>query len=138
MKTIFVVDDNRINLLIAEEVLSEQYEVITMLSVAVMFHLLKEVKPDLILLDIMMPEVDGFAAIKQLKADERYSDIPVIFLTGKKDHDSEVLGFELGAVDFISKPFSAPVLQNRVKYILHMETVIHERLQKLLHERNIN
>ncbi|MCL2500824.1 MAG: response regulator [Defluviitaleaceae bacterium] len=136
MKTIFAVDDNRINLLITEEVLSDRYEVITMLSAAVMFELLEEITPDLILLDIMMPEVDGFAALKRLKEDKRYEDIPVIFLTGKKDNDAEVLAFEMGITDFISKPFSAPILLNRVKMVLHMEDIISERLKKLQNAQN--
>jgi PAS domain S-box-containing protein len=138
MKTIFVIDDNRINLLITEEVLSHQYDVITMNSASVMFSLIDKVMPDLILLDIMMPEIDGFEAIKRLKANERYRHIPVIFLTGKKDNDSEVLGFELGAVDFISKPLSAPILLNRIKYILHIEAVINERLEQLPRKRNMD
>ncbi|MCL2605148.1 MAG: response regulator [Defluviitaleaceae bacterium] len=136
MKTIFAVDDNRINLLITEEVLSNHYEVITMISASVMFELLDEVIPDLILLDIMMPDIDGFAALKRLKGDKRFAHIPVIFLTGKKDNDAEVLAFEMGVTDFMSKPFSAPILLNRVKMILHIEEIVSERLQKLLQEQN--
>ena len=136
MKTVFVVDDNRINLLIAEEVLSDHYEVITMISASVMFELLDDVVPDLILLDIMMPEIDGFEALKRLKGDARYAHVPVIFLTGKNDVETEKLGFEMGVIDFIAKPFSAPILLNRIKYILHIETVINERLEQLLREQN--
>jgi len=127
VKTIFVVDDNRTNLIVSEEALSEHYEVITMLSGALVFELLNDVVPDLILLDILMPEMDGFAVLKKLKGDDRYADIPVIFLTSKNDIDTEVLGFEMGVVDFIIKPFSKPVLLNRIKNILHMESVIRKR-----------
>jgi len=131
MKTIFVVDDNTINLLTAKEVLSDQYKVITLLSASIMFEFLDNVIPDLILLDIMMPELDGFGALKRLRADKRYAKIPVIFLTSKSDADTEALGFEMGVVDFISKPFSGPVLLNRIKAHLHMESIIHIRTEQL-------
>jgi CheY-like chemotaxis protein len=118
MKIIFVVDDNRTNLLMAEEALAGHYEVITQLSAATMFELLEEAIPDLILLDLMMPEMDGITALKLLKNDERYADIPVIFLTSKNDAKTEAHSFEIGVVDFIVKPFSGPVLRNRIKSIL--------------------
>jgi putative two-component system response regulator len=136
MKKIFVVDDNNVNLLTAKEALSKYYDVFTMPSAAVMFGLLNKVSPDLILPDIMMPEIDGFEALTKLKADERYASIPVIFLTGKNDTSAEVLGFELGVVDFISKPFSKPVLLNRIKTHLAIEEIIRERTGKLLRLQN--
>ena len=114
MKKIFVVDDNTSNLLVAEEVLSAQYEVYTLSSAAFMFNLLNNVVPDLILLDLLMPEIDGFDVLKQLKGDERYADIPVVILTSKGDAATEALGLETGAVDFIRKPFSTLVLLDRV------------------------
>jgi putative two-component system response regulator len=114
MKTIFVVDDNRSNLVMAENALSEYYEVITQISAANMFELLEELIPDLILMDIMMPDMDGITALKLLKSDMRYADIPVIFLTGKNDAEMETLSFEMGVVDYILKPFTGPILLNRV------------------------
>jgi len=131
MKTIFAVDDNRINLLTAEEALSEQYNVFTLSSASLMFELFDDVMPDLILLDILMPDISGFEALKRLKADKRYASIPVIFLTSKKDADTEALGFEMGVVDFISKPFSKPVLLNRIKTHLDIEDIINERTTML-------
>jgi len=119
MKTIFVVDDNRSNLLIAEDALSVHYEVITLISAADMFELLDDFIPDLILLDIMMPDMDGIAALKKLKNDKRYAGIPIIFLTGKNDEELKALSFELGVADFISKPFSGQVLLDRIKSVLH-------------------
>ena len=119
MKTIFVVDDTRSNLLMAEDVLSEHYEVITLISAVTMFELLEDLIPDLILLDIMMPDMDGIAALKQLKSDKRYTGIPIIFLTGKNDEEIETLSFEMGVADFILKPFSGPVLLERIKSVLH-------------------
>jgi putative two-component system response regulator len=120
MKNIFVVDDNRINLLMAEEVLSDDYNVITMISAATMYELLQDIVPDLILLDIMMPEIDGFAALKWLKENQRCEDIPVVFLTSKNDDETRALGLKMGATDFITKPFSDVDLQNRVKAITNI------------------
>ena len=117
-KTIFVVDDSGTNLSMAEEALEEQYRVITLVSAVKMFTILEKIIPDLILLDIEMPEMDGFEAIKQLKADEARAKIPVIFMTATADAANEARGRELGAVDFITKPFSKPVLLGLIeKYI---------------------
>ncbi|MCL2720520.1 MAG: response regulator [Treponema sp.] len=127
MKTIFAVDDNHVNLLIAEETLSEHYDVFTLSSASLMYDLLNDVMPDLILLDIVMPEIGGFEALKHLKSDKRYSHIPVIFLTSKNDVDTEAQGLEMGVADFISKPFSKPVLLNRIRIQLDIEEVIRER-----------
>jgi putative two-component system response regulator len=121
LKTIFIVDDNDVNLSTAEKALSKQYRVFTLPSAAAMFELLNNIMPDLILLDILMPEMDGFQAIQQLKNDARYSGIPVIFLSSRDDAKAEERGFEMGAVDFISKPFSEPVLLNRIKTHLEIE-----------------
>jgi putative two-component system response regulator len=131
MRTIFVVDDNDVNLLTAENSLTGKYRVFTLPSAAAMFELLDEVVPDLILLDILMPETNGFDAMKMLKANPGYCGIPVIFLTSRSDAATEALGFEMGAADFVSKPFSEPVLLNRIKFHLKIEDIIRERTQKL-------
>ena len=131
MKTIFVVDDSDTNLTMAEAALDEQYRVMTMPSAAKMFTLLERVKPDLILLDIEMPEMDGFEALKKLKSVEKLAVIPVMFLTGHTDAEVEVRGFEMGAVDFVTKPFSAPVLLNRIKTHLDIDEIIRERTAQL-------
>ncbi|MDR0464323.1 MAG: response regulator [Treponema sp.] len=114
MKTIFVVDDCNVNLLMADDSLSGSYNVFTLACVSTMFELLDKVIPDLILLDIMMPDIDGFEALKRLKIDNRYTKIPVILLTGKNDAAIKALGDREGAADFISKPFSAQALLNSV------------------------
>ena len=105
-KTIFVVDDNGTNLSIADAMLEDQYSVITMSSAAKMFFLLGKIRPDLILLDIEMPEMNGYEAIGVLKADDKNKDIPVIFLTAMTDADIESKCLELGAEQIILKPFS--------------------------------
>ena len=121
MKTIFIVDDNDVNLSTAEKALSKQYRAFTLPSASSMFELLNNVVPDLILLDILMPQMDGFEAMRLLKDDTRYQGIPVIFLSGRSDAATEARGFEMGAADFISKPFSEPVLLNRIKTHLEIE-----------------
>jgi CheY-like chemotaxis protein len=118
MKTIFVVDDNSTNLLMAEEVLSDHYEVITMASARTMFELLESVTPDLILLDVMMPDIDGFEALEQLKGESRYANIPVVFLTGSGGADTEARGIAMGVADFVVKPFSAQILLESVNFVL--------------------
>ena len=127
LKTIFVVDDSDTNLSMAEAVLEDQYRVMTMPSAQKMFTLLEKVIPDLILLDIEMPEMDGFDALSRLKSDSSWIVIPVMFLTGRNDAEVEARGFEMGAIDFITKPFSAPVLLNRIKTHLDIDKIIRER-----------
>ena len=131
IKTIFIVDDSDTNLSMAEAALEEQYLIMTMPSASGMFALLNKVKPDLILLDIEMPEMDGFEALQKLKSDEKLADITVMFLTGRTDEEVEVHGFEMGAIDFVTKPFSAPVLLNRVKTHLDIDELIRERTSQL-------
>ena len=114
MKTIFVVDDTDTNLVMAKDALENSYRVLTMPSAAKMFTILNKVTPDLILLDIEMPEMDGFAALEKLKQNEQTAQIPVVFLTAH----AEVRGSQLGAADFITKPFSAPALQSRVAELI--------------------
>jgi putative two-component system response regulator len=131
MKTIFIVDDSDTNLTMAEQALEEHYRVMTMPSAAKMFALLSKLIPDLILLDIEMPEMNGFEALQRLKITSALMDIPVMFLTGHNDAEMEVMGFEMGAVDFVTKPFSPPVLLNRIKTHLNIDEIIRERTAKL-------
>jgi len=130
-KTVFVVDDSDTNLSMAEEALENHYRVMTMPSAAKMFVLLEKIIPDLILLDIEMPDMDGFSALKKLKKMHGMAAIPVMFLTGRTDPEVEVNGFELGAVDFVTKPFSAPVLINRIRTHLDIDDLIRERTSQL-------
>ena len=130
-KIIFVVDDSDTNLTMAEECLEGSYDVLTIPSGAGMFKILNKMRPDLILLDIEMPEMDGFEVLARLKANEKYRDIPVIFLTANRDFRLETRGFEEGVVDFIGKPFSAPVLLNRIKLHINIADVISERTIEL-------
>jgi putative two-component system response regulator len=120
-KKIILVDDNPSNLRTGKNVLSEKYEVYTAPSAAKLFSFLNDIKPALILLDINMPEMNGYEAIKVLKAKDNTKDIPVIFLTGKTDAENELTGLDLGAIDYITKPFMPPLLLKRIEVHLLVE-----------------
>ena len=111
---IIVVDDNATNLAACKNVLKAFYEVYPVHSAAEMFELMESVRPDLVLLDVEMPEMNGYQAIKKLKSNSRFADIPVIFLTAQNDEISELEGLNLGAADYIIKPFSTPLLLRRI------------------------
>jgi len=104
-KLVMLVDDNPANLRIGKNVLSEKYIVATVPSAEKLFNLLKNNHPVVILLDIDMPEMDGYETIVALKSKPETKDIPVIFLTGMTDSSDEEKGRALGAVDYITKPF---------------------------------
>jgi putative two-component system response regulator len=115
LNTIFIIDDSDTNLATAEEALEDHYNVMTMPSAAKMFTLLEKITPNLILLDIEMPEIDGFEALEKLKINVSWANIPVIFLTGTVDASIEKRGLSMGAVDIISKPFSIPLMLEKIK-----------------------
>jgi CheY-like chemotaxis protein len=113
-KTIFVVDDSDTNLILAEEALEEVYDVYTIISAAQMFKMIEKKKPHLILLDIQMPEMDGFEAMEKLKADPELASIPVVFLTATVTAEISAKARALGAADIVAKPFTAEGLQGKV------------------------
>ena len=102
---VIYVDDVSTSLLTLKRRLSSHHEVYPADSSEVMFKALEKITPDIILLDINMPDIDGYEVLKTLKADERYAHIPVIFFTSNNDRESVVKGLSLGAVDYIIKPF---------------------------------
>ena len=119
--TIIIVDDNITNLTAGANSLTGQYNVLTAPSGQKLFVLLEKVKPALILLDIEMPEMNGYEVMKILKSKEKTAHIPVIFLTAKIDPESEVQGLNLGAVDYITKPFSRELLAKRIDLHIQLE-----------------
>ena len=120
-ETIILVDDNVTNLTVGMNSLDDVYDVFTAPSGSKLFAILDRVLPDLILLDIEMPEMDGYEVIQILKASSKTANIPVIFLTSKIDPVNEVKGLDLGAVDYITKPFSPQLLRKRVELHLLLE-----------------
>ena len=115
---IFLVDDNPVNLKIGRTILQEHYIVLTIPSGDKLMNVLGRTRPDLILLDVEMPGMNGYDVIKELKAKPETEGIPVIFLTGKTDSENERIGRSLGAVDYICKPFAPELL--REKIALHL------------------
>ena len=115
---IFVVDDDMMNLKIAQLMLNKDYEVFCLSSGEKLLELLQEKLPDLILLDVHMPEMNGFDIIRMLKGDERVKDIPVIFLTADNDKEMELKCFKEGALDYIVKPFVKDVMLQRVGRVI--------------------
>lgn len=114
--TILVVDDNKRNLQVVGNILhEEQYKVAMAINGPTALKLAAQLKPDLVLLDIMMPEMDGFEVCKKLKENDETREIPVIFLTAKVETVDVVEGFNLGGVDYITKPFKQKELLVRIK-----------------------
>ena len=130
-KTIFVVDDVHTNLQKAQEALGEHYNLLTIASGEKALKLLKTNKPDLILLDIEMPGMDGFEVLSHIKSMKEYADIPIIFLTGTSKSETESAALGMGVVDFITKPFSTPVLLNRIRVHLDIADTIKARTEDL-------
>lgn len=119
-KSILIIDDVRLNLASAKTVLQDEYELYEAVSAKEGFEILDKVIPDLILLDIVMPEMDGYEMMEELQKIRRFKRIPVIFLTAQTTPESEIKGFDLGAVDFITKPFIPTVMQRRIKTQLEL------------------
>ena len=115
MKIVFIVDDNDTNLMAAKTTLEGIYKTYALPSAGRMFNLAEKILPDIILLDIDMPEMDGFQAMEILKANDRLKSVPVIFLTAKDDPATEEKGMKMGAVAYINKPFSQPILLEKIK-----------------------
>lgn len=120
MYTILAVDDESDNLEMVEFALKDEFEVIPVKSGAMALKYLSVNIPDLILMDIRMPEMDGIELYKKIKEQKSYSDIPVIFLTSANDVETEDNCFEIGAVDFISKPFEPKIVLRRIKRTLEL------------------
>ncbi|MBF0128209.1 MAG: response regulator, partial [Magnetococcales bacterium] len=110
-KTILIVDDTPENLDILKGILSPHFRVQVATNGRLALKVAQSaVPPDLILLDVMMPEMDGYEACRLLKLNDRTSDIPVLFVTAKSEVEDEIKGFELGAADYLIKPVSPPIV----------------------------
>jgi putative two-component system response regulator len=112
---ILVVDDAPENLMVMESILSKDYSLNLFSDSGEALEYAIANPPDLILLDVMMPEIDGFELCRRLKANPKLVDIPVIFITSKNEDEYEEYGFSVGASDFIHKPINAPIVTARVK-----------------------
>jgi putative two-component system response regulator len=112
---ILVVDDAPENLMVMEAILAKDYSLKLFNDSSKALEYAFDNPPDLILLDVMMPKIDGFEVCRRLKANPKVSDVPVIFITSQTDIEDEERGFSVGASDFIHKPISAPIVTARVK-----------------------
>lgn len=112
--TILIVDDEITNIEIMNAVLEDEYEICFATSGAQALEVARRILPDLVLLDIVMPEMDGFEVCRRLKSDPLLADVPVIFTTGLDDIDDEAKGLSLGAIDYVSKPIQPVVLRARI------------------------
>lgn len=119
--TIMIVDDTEMNIDILVEELQDDYELIVAINGVEALELLQEQKPDLILLDIMMPDMDGYEVLEKIKENQDLVHIPVILLSAITDSDSKSKGFSLGAVDYVTKPFEIVEVKARVKTQLRLE-----------------
>ena len=124
-RRVIVVDDNITNLDVCKHILSRYYEVFSAPSAEAMFALLEHIIPDMILLDVDMPHMNGYEAARLLKANSDLCDIPIIFLTGLQEPHHELEGLNIGAVDYIRKPFIAPLLLRRIE--THLSLAAFER-----------
>jgi phosphoserine phosphatase RsbU/P len=132
-KTILVVDDTAINIGVISGALKDTYKTKVATSGEKALAIANgDDKPDLILLDVMMPEMDGYEVCRRLKANRDTREIPVIFLTGQTGTDDETKGFEVGAVDYIHKPFSEAVVKARVKTHLALREAHAQIAQQLI------
>ena len=133
-KTILVVDDTETNIDILMEALSDDYEMSVALDGETALELVEEELPDIILLDVMMPGMDGYEVCKMLKNSSRTVNIPVIFITALSDESDEARGLALGAVDFITKPFNPDLVKARVRNHLELKTY-RDQLEKKVEEK---
>jgi len=129
---VLVVDDERYNINVLNDLLKEDYTIMAAKSGEQALKAAEKGKPDLILLDVMMPEMDGYEVCHKLKESPETKDIPVIFITALDDVSDETKGFECGAVDFICKPFHNAVVFARIR--MHLELV---NAQRKLKKQNV-
>jgi putative two-component system response regulator len=112
---VMVIDDTEVNIDILVETLGNEYDVSVAMDGEGALQDIAENPPDLILLDIMMPGMDGYQVCEKLKEGDRTRDIPIIFLTSLAEKQDKAKGLQLGAVDYITKPFNPEVVMERVK-----------------------
>ncbi len=132
--TILVVDDTEVNIELMEAMLGNMYHIVIAYDGKTALRIVESVKPELILLDVMMPDMDGYEVCRRLKANEMTQHIPVIFITALSGEEDETKGFKLGAVDYITKPFKPIIVKTRVRNQLDLKRH-RDKLEELVKER---
>ncbi|WP_027390432.1 sensor histidine kinase [Chrysiogenes arsenatis] len=131
---ILIVDDERLNIRVLDEMLRDTYEVSVALSGEEALEVVRIVVPDLILLDIQMPGMDGYEVCRRLMADEATRSVPIVFVTAMHEKDDEQRGLELGAVDYITKPFHPAIILSRLKNHLKLQQLNRQLKQQVEQE----
>ena len=126
---ILVVDDEPNNLQLMMQVLNDHYQLAFAANGSKALEIAQKLETDLILLDIMMPDMDGYEVCRKLKAEERTRNIPIIFVTARDDIEDETKGLELGAIDYIAKPISPSIVKARVKNHIELK-IAREKIEK--------
>ena len=132
MYNILVVDDNKTNLQLIKQVLADKYTVIPVLSGSMALHYLEKHRPDLILLDYLMPEMDGIETMKAIREKEESAKIPIIILTADNASETEAECLRLGANDFIAKPYVPEVMLSRIEKTIELESYRNDLQQQLI------
>lgn len=135
--TVLIVDDEPLNIRLLEGFLKEEYDVFATLDGFDAIRLVKERMPDLVLLDVMMPGINGFDVCRAIKSDEIFAAIPVIFLTAIETIEAEAEGLECGGIDFLTKPVNSKLLKLRVRNHLELKRqndLIREQRDLLTHQ----
>lgn len=130
---ILVVDDDPINIKVVTSALKGEYDILFALNGYAAISQLKEQKPDLILLDVMMPNLSGFDVCRIIKSEEAFADIPIIFLTALDSISGELQGLEIGGIDYITKPVNLPLLKQRVNNHIALK----ERTELVMEQRDL-
>mgnify|MGYP006280819943 CR=1 FL=1 len=131
-ETIMIIEDEKTNVDILLEAFKDDYQVMVALDGETALEAIKSNHPDLILLDIMLPKINGYQVCRRLKNDSRTAEIPVIFATAMSENTNERKGLELGAIDYITKPFNIPIVKARVENHLELKKA-KEQLQNQNH-----
>jgi len=132
--TILVVDDDPGNIMILTSLLKDEYDIMSALNGHDAIDQLKVHKPDLILLDVMMPEINGYEVCSMIKSDAAVADVPVIFLTSLDTSDAELKGLEVGGIDYLKKPVQHLLLRQRVRnhLLLKDQLDLHKQMNEKL------
>lgn len=133
-EVVLVVDDDTANLMLAKKILGGDYRIAAANSGEAAIRYLENNRPDLILADINMPDMDGFEMVAKIKQNPQWRSIPVIFLTADKNEETEIRCFKAGAVDFVGKPFLPDILTSRVNRTLELERYRND-LEKMVEEQ---
>ncbi len=128
---ILIVDDEPAHIAVLANALKGSYEIFTAQNGHDAIRIMKEAQPDLVLLDIMMPELDGLQVCRLIRAEEAYADIPIIFVTSMDATEGELQGLELGAVDYITKPVNLKLAKLRIRNQIELK-----RQQIIVKEQN--